>query len=100
MAGVAVLAGQADVRAEGAAGAEELIQPAGVGFVAEPEEDSEGDALFNELATPDRHRGDADSAAYEDGPSRVGVDLLRRREGVAQGAGHPDLLSRFQLAEP
>src|SRR3954447_13957002 len=100
MAGVAVLTGQADVRAEGAAGAEELIQPAGVGFVAEPEEDPKRNSLSDELPAPDRQWGDADAAPDQNCSCRVWIDLLRGRERVAQGTGHPDLLSCLQLAEP
>src|SRR5436853_135238 len=99
VAGVAVLAGEADVRAEAAAGAEELVQPSGVSLVAEAEKDTEGNASLDQVAAPDRHRGDADAAADKDRPGGFGVDLPRSREGVAERAGAPDPLARLQLAE-
>jgi hypothetical protein len=100
VAGVAVLAGEANIWAEGATGAEELIEAAGVLLIPEAEEDSERYSPFDELAAPDGHRGDADAAADEDGAGGVGVDLFRGRESVAERAGYPDLFSRLKLAEP
>src|SRR6187200_1226251 len=99
MARVPVLRSEADVGAEGATGAEELVQAAGVRLVAEAKEDAEGDPLLDQLTAPDRHRGDANATPDEDRSGGVGVDLLRGGEGVAQRASHPDALPRLQLAE-
>ena len=65
-----------------------------------PGESSEGDPLLNQAPAPDRQRGDADPAADEDRAGGVGVDLLRGREGIAEGTRHPDAFPGPQLAEP
>src|SRR5215203_4244004 len=63
MANVAVLAGEAYIWAEAAPCAEQLLQSPRVLLIAEAQQDAEGNAALDQVAAPDRQRGDANAAA-------------------------------------
>jgi hypothetical protein len=89
VADVAVLAGQGHLAA-----AEEVVEAAAVGLVAEAEQDADGDVALGEAAAQQGEWSDADAAADEDRTGGARLQLARLGEGVAERPRDPDVLSR------
>jgi hypothetical protein len=72
VADVAVVAGEAHLAA-----GEEVVEAAGVHFVAEAQEDASRDVLRSEGATQERERSYADAASNQDRSSSIWREFAR-----------------------